>query len=61
MKFGELRRNFGQTGGFSSSSALLTSIYDTTVNNYMGLTTGGMTVDCALAHDRRDRTGSSVG
>ena len=56
MKFGDFRRNFGQTGGFSSSSALLTSIYDTTVNNYVGLTTGGMTVDCALhTRPRSDR------
>ena len=35
-----------RTGGFSCSNALITKMYDTTVNNYRGLTTGGMTVDC---------------
>ena len=35
-----------RTGDFSSSSELITKMYDTTVNNYRGLTTGGMTVDC---------------
>jgi hypothetical protein len=35
-----------QTGDFRASSELITSIYTTTINNYRGLTTGGMTVDC---------------
>jgi alpha-L-rhamnosidase len=35
-----------RTGDFSSSSRLINSMYSTTVNNYRGLTTGGMTVDC---------------
>lgn len=35
-----------RTGDFSCSSALITAMYHTTVNNYRGLTTGGMTVDC---------------
>jgi alpha-L-rhamnosidase len=34
------------TGAFTSSNALQNKIYDTTVNNYLGLTTGGQTVDC---------------
>lgn len=34
------------TGAFSCSSPLITKMYDTTVNNYRGITTGGMTVDC---------------
>ena len=33
-------------GAFKSSDALMNAIYDTTVNNYLGLTTGGQTVDC---------------
>jgi alpha-L-rhamnosidase len=35
-----------RSGSFSCSNALLTSIYTTTMYNYEGLTTGGMTVDC---------------
>jgi alpha-L-rhamnosidase len=35
-----------RTGAFSCSSELITKMYTTTVNNYRGLTTGGMTVDC---------------
>lgn len=35
-----------RTGDFSSSSELISKMYSTTVNNYRGLTTGGMTVDC---------------
>jgi alpha-L-rhamnosidase len=35
-----------RTGGFACSSDLMNKIYATTVNNYRGLTTGGMTVDC---------------
>jgi hypothetical protein len=35
-----------RTGDFVCSNALTTQIYTTTVNNYRGLTTGGMTVDC---------------
>ena len=35
-----------RTGDFSCSSELISKMYDTTVNNYRGLTTGGMTVDC---------------
>eukprot|EP00048_Salpingoeca_helianthica_P017254 m.236284 g.236284 ORF g.236284 m.236284 type:complete len:944 (+) comp20517_c0_seq1:91-2922(+) len=33
-------------GTFACSIDLLTQIYNTTVNNYEGLTTGGITVDC---------------
>ena len=33
-------------GQFACASSLLTKIYDVTVTNYQGLTTGGMTVDC---------------
>ena len=33
-------------GDFRCSSELLTKMFATTVNNYRGLTTGGMTVDC---------------
>ena len=33
-------------GAFRSSDKLLNRIYDTTINNYLGLTTGGQTVDC---------------
>jgi alpha-L-rhamnosidase len=33
-------------GTFDCSVPLLKQIYDTTANNYEGLTTGGMTVDC---------------
>ena len=29
-----------RTGAFACSSALITRIYDTTINNYLGLTTG---------------------
>eukprot|EP00041_Stephanoeca_diplocostata_P025766 m.682414 g.682414 ORF g.682414 m.682414 type:complete len:931 (+) comp22819_c0_seq4:104-2896(+) len=35
-----------RTGDFSCSNQLITALYTTTVNNYRGLTTGGMTVDC---------------
>jgi hypothetical protein len=35
-----------RTGAFDSSNSLLNRIYNTTVNNYLGLTTGGQTVDC---------------
>jgi len=35
-----------RTGDFSCSSELISAIYNGTVNNYRGLTTGGMTVDC---------------
>ena len=35
-----------RTGNFTSSSFLMNEIYETTVNNYLGLTTGGQTVDC---------------
>jgi hypothetical protein len=35
-----------RTGDFACSSELISQIYNTTVNNYRGLTTGGMTVDC---------------
>ena len=42
----KLTSDLRRTGSFSCSSELLTRIYDTTVNNYIGLTTGGMTVDC---------------
>jgi alpha-L-rhamnosidase len=38
--------NLTRTGHFECSSRLLTSIYETTVRNYQGLTQGGMTVDC---------------
>ena len=38
----DLRR----TGHFESSSSLVNKEYAITVNNYLGLTTGGMTVDC---------------
>lgn len=41
-----LTSNFDRTGHFECSSDLITKIYDTTVNNYQGLTTGGHTVDC---------------
>jgi len=34
------------TGDFSCSNDLMTKIYNITVNNYRGITTGGMTVDC---------------
>ena len=40
--FSDLERH----GAFTCESQLLTKIYDTTVNNYEGLTTGGQTVDC---------------
>ena len=33
-------------GDFRCSSELLTKMFATTINNYRGLTTGGMTVDC---------------
>eukprot|EP00949_MAST-11_sp_MAST-11-sp1_P000823 g823.t1 len=42
-----------RTGHFHCSSPLLSSIYDTTINNYRGLTVGGMTVDC----QHRERRG----
>ena len=32
--------NLTRTGAFACSSALITRIYDTTINNYLGLTTG---------------------
>jgi alpha-L-rhamnosidase len=35
-----------RTGHFDCSNKLITKIYDTTVKNYRGITTGGMTVDC---------------
>lgn len=35
-----------RTGNFSCSSELISKMYSVTVNNYRGLTTGGMTVDC---------------
>lgn len=35
-----------RTGDFSCSSDLISAMYNGTVNNYRGLTTGGMTVDC---------------
>jgi alpha-L-rhamnosidase len=38
--------NLDYHGKFISSNSLLNSIYNTTVNNYLGLTTGGQTVDC---------------
>jgi alpha-L-rhamnosidase len=38
--------NLDYHGKFTSSNSLMNSIYDTTVNNYLGLTTGGQTVDC---------------
>lgn len=38
--------NLTRTGEFQCSNDLITRIYDTTVNNYRGITTGGMTVDC---------------
>jgi alpha-L-rhamnosidase len=41
-----LMSNLTRTGRFECSSALINKIYETTVNNYEGLTTGGMTVDC---------------
>lgn len=41
-----LTSNFTRTGHFNCSSPLITKIYETTINNYQGLTTGGMTVDC---------------
>jgi len=42
----KLSVNLTKTGDFSCSSDLMTRIYDTTVRNYLGITTGGMTVDC---------------
>lgn len=33
-------------GGFDCSNAILKKIYDTTLNTYVNLSTGGMTVDC---------------
>jgi alpha-L-rhamnosidase len=41
-----LSTDLERTGFFNSSSELMNDIYDTTVNNYLGLTTGGQTVDC---------------
>jgi hypothetical protein len=38
--------NLTRTGSFKCSNDLITRVYDTTVNNYRGITTGGMTVDC---------------
>jgi alpha-L-rhamnosidase len=38
--------NLTRTGHFECSNPLLTQIYETTVLNYQGITTGGMTVDC---------------
>ena len=35
-----------RSGDFRCSSVLLTQMYNTTVNNYRGLTTGGFTCDC---------------
>lgn len=35
-----------RSGDFVCSSSLISQIYSTTVNNYRGLTTGGMSVDC---------------
>jgi hypothetical protein len=32
--------NLTRTGSFACSSTLITRIYDTTINNYLGLTTG---------------------
>jgi hypothetical protein len=32
--------NLTRTGSFSCSNPLITRIYDTTINNYLGLTTG---------------------
>eukprot|EP01047_Picozoa_sp_COSAG01_P095236 COSAG01_NODE_25979_length_727_cov_1.044586_2_plen_56_part_00 len=42
----QLTVNLTRTGAFKCSNELVTQIYETTVNNYRGLTTGGMTVDC---------------
>ena len=36
-----LTSNFSRSGEFECSSDLLTRIYETTVNNYRGITTGG--------------------
>eukprot|EP01045_Picozoa_sp_COSAG04_P002080 COSAG04_NODE_73_length_29016_cov_7.345472_14_plen_102_part_00 len=36
-----LTSNFSRNGEFECSSDLLTRIYETTVNNYRGITTGG--------------------
>jgi alpha-L-rhamnosidase len=41
-----LSNNLTRTGSFECSSKLITKMYDTTVNNYVGITTGGMSVDC---------------
>jgi alpha-L-rhamnosidase len=38
--------NLTHSGSFECSSPLITKLYTTTVNNYLGITTGGMTVDC---------------
>lgn len=35
-----------RVGDFECSSELISTMYSTTVNNYRGLTTGGMSVDC---------------
>ena len=41
-----LSSSIERTGSFTSSSTMMNDIYDTTINNYLGLTTGGQTVDC---------------
>eukprot|EP00756_Hemistasia_phaeocysticola_P057794 Hpha_TRINITY_DN34403_c0_g1::TRINITY_DN34403_c0_g1_i1::g.96223::m.96223/K05989/ramA; alpha-L-rhamnosidase len=41
-----LTSDLDRTGHFECSNSLLTKVYETTVNNYIGLTTGGQTVDC---------------
>ena len=38
--------DLARTGAFRSSDQLMNDIYETTVTNYLGLTTGGQTVDC---------------
>lgn len=54
----KLYSNFTRHGTFECSSALLTQIYDTTITNYLGLTTGGMSVDCPH-RERRGYGGDS--
>jgi hypothetical protein len=44
--------NLTRTGFFACSSVLITRIYDTTINNYLGLTTGSTHAHTATLQQR---------
>jgi alpha-L-rhamnosidase len=52
--------DLAREGEFECSSSLMNEIYTTTVRNYLGLTTGGQTVDCPH-RERRGYGGDGVG